>query len=72
MQLDPCGCLWDWEGDTINIAPCEIDRDQVFRAKRIAWKLVARRQMSFREAWGYLAFKYVRRLLKAVVVAQKG
>jgi hypothetical protein len=64
VQLDSCGCLWDWEGDTLNIIPCEADRDQVERAKRIAWKLVARRKMSFREAWEYLAMKFVTRLVR--------
>lgn len=64
MQLDSCGCLWDWEGDTINIAPCDKDRETVERAKRISWKLVARRQMSFREAWNYLAMKFVGRFVR--------
>lgn len=54
MEIDACGCLWDWEGDTLNILPCENDRDLVAKAQRIAWKLVARRQISFREAWGLL------------------
>ena len=66
MQLDPCGCLWDWEGDTLNIAPCASDQDQVERAKRIAWKLVARRKMSFRQAWEYLAMKFASRILSEV------
>jgi hypothetical protein len=66
MQMDPCGCLWDWEGDTLNIVPCEADRDEVERATRIAWKLVARRKMSFRQAWEYLAMKFVGRLLRGV------
>lgn len=64
MHLDACGCLWDWEGDTLNIVPCEKDRDQVERAKRIAWKLVARRKMSFRQAWEYLATKFITRLVR--------
>lgn len=63
MHLDACGCLWDWDGDTLNIVPCEKDRDQVDRAKRIAWKLVARRKMSFRQAWEYLVMKFVTRLI---------
>lgn len=66
MQVDRCGCLWDWEGDTLNIVPCDKDRETVERAKRIAWKLVARRKMSFREAWPYLAMKYVGRVFRAV------
>lgn len=57
MHLDKCGCLWDWEGDTLNILPCEIDKEKVERAKRIAWKLVARRGMSFRQAWEYFVTK---------------
>lgn len=35
MNLDTCGCLWDWEGDTLNIVPCEKDREEaVVRAPR--------------------------------------
>lgn len=66
MNLDTCGCLWDWEGDTLNIVPCEKDREEVERAKRIAWKLVARRNMSFRQAWEYLATKFITRLIRDV------
>lgn len=66
MHLDACGCLWDWEGDTLNIAPCDQDRETVERAKRIAWKLVARRKMTFQQAWGYLATKFIVRILSGV------
>jgi hypothetical protein len=73
MHVDSCGCLWDWEGDILNILPCESCRDQVERAKRIAWKMVARRNVSFREAWGYLALKFIGRMLRSVTcsLAQK-
>lgn len=63
MHMDACDCLWDWEGDTLNIAPCARHQDEVERAKRIAWKLVARRKMSFRQAWEHLAMKFMTRLV---------
>ena len=70
MQLDDCGCLWDWEGDTLNIVPCEKDLDTVERAKHIAWKMVARRKITFREAWAYLAVKFMVRLIRKVKGSQ--
>ncbi len=67
MQVDPCGCLWDWAGDTLNIAPCAKDKPLIERCQQIAWRLVAQRGCSFREAWGALWERLISRWITKTI-----
>lgn len=51
MTKDSCGCLWEWQGDLLDIIPCSKDSDSVERAQALAWRMVAKKGLSFREAW---------------------
>ena len=67
MHMDSCGCLWDWEGDILNIVSCEKDKEKVEKAQRIAWRLAARRCVSFREAWNSLWERIIVNWISGVV-----